>query len=185
MAPRGSVEGNHLARLLAATKAIEGSVEVGQRDAAADNLVQQKLSCQVARHEAWHVLEQPRGAEVAAPNSLLLDEWAAIQRELRAGAHEPDHDGFTANGQRRPGLLDRLRATDGLERVVDAATCQVADRRDRVGLRGAHDVCRSQDARKAQLLGSHATATIGAAPAIRAPWTTFRPTPPQPKTATL
>ena len=131
--------------------------------------------------------------------SPLRDRVAAVgdrDRDLRVEEVELEVDVERAPGRRHaderrcPGVAAHPHRVDEPagrrdrgERVVDAAR-ELAHLCNRFPGRAVDGVRRAELGGELELLATTSTATMRAAPASRAPWTTARPTPPHPITAT-
>ena len=171
---------------LALQHEVEGVVQVGEREPAADQFVEPVLAAHVEVDQHRHVGALVAGAERAAREDALLEQEHRVNRQPRARrAHADRHARAAATG-RQERLLDRLRGPDDLEGEVDAAAPLKACTRATGSSFEASTRCVAPNSSAhASFRGSTSTAMIRPAPTRRAAWTVFSPTPPQPHTATL
>src|SRR4029077_14023165 len=114
-------EGHHGARHVAGRDPGKALVDVHERQARADELVEQELALKIELHQSGELDARP-GVPVATPRDLLLAqqdiEW---DRHLRSRwGHAQDHHTASLT-DRRECIADRLRVSDGFEGVVGAA----------------------------------------------------------------
>ena len=159
-----------------------------ERVAGGDELVELEAALAVARHQARHVHAEPGRAHVAAEEPEPV-AGEVPDRDRRGGAgrrHAHQHDRPAAPDERER-LAHRRRAAHRHEDVVGAPAAgqlphEPAARHP--GVRRRRGSPRSA-ARPGSFRGTTSTATMGEAPASRAPWIAFTPTPPAPMTTAL
>src|SRR5215467_8732235 len=144
---------NHGALDLSLLHQVEGVVQLLRRKAARHHLLEPILARHEEVDEQRHVGPLVARSERRAREHALLEKQPGIDGQPRAGGADAYDDAGAAAMRRGEGLLDGLLRANHLEGEVDTADAtQRLYTRDRILLRGVHDVGRPELLRPLQLL---------------------------------
>ena len=127
------LEDDHRAGSLAALHRRVALVDLAEGDPRGDELIQAQAALAVEVQPLRYVDAEPVRAHRASAQGAVALQQRAGHRDVHAG-DDPDDDGHAARPGHLEGLLGRVAAADGLERVVHAAAGQLAHGLHRVGL---------------------------------------------------
>ncbi len=155
-----------LRRVAPSPTARDRLVDLLERVASGDQLVELEPPAPVEIDEGGHRDPEPRGAHVAAQDPLsVAGEVDGDDAEGGAGGRQADDDEGAASAEEAESLLDRLGRADRDEDVVGAAPSREgAHLRRRVARRGIEGVGGAEGGRGLELGRRESRATIGCAP---------------------
>src|SRR5579864_4727265 len=139
-----SVEDQDLPRDLSSLHGPKRLVEVLQRHAPCDHLVQLQSALHVEVHVLGHVHLEVVGAHARTLNLLLAQEDAALELDLLSHRDHADNGRRAAGANRLEALLSGALQADRLERVLHPTLGQLTDLLDGVFVGAVDGVGRAQ-----------------------------------------